>query len=383
MSEDPHQPLVPRSPAPSRDPLVRMGHKVARVALAAAWGAHHPWERFTRTPAADRAERGWYRSSDGWECPLYRIPARPGAAGTPVVLLHGALLARRAFHLHDDTSLAKALVAAGHEVWMPGHRGDAEATPPDHPTRVDFDEVLACDLPAAVERIRALSGARRMLWIGHGLGGQLLWAHLATGGRDTVAAGVALGAPLLFAPPASRARSAGQIARLRPEDWSLPLQAVARALSPTGTDRHLSDLARQLDGPARRRAMVHAVAELRTGFVRQADTWLRAGRLVDRHDRRDYLGALAGCRVPMLAIGSEDDPRCPPAAARAPVIELAPGAGAWHNLGPGWGHADLLLGTRAAAELHPRVLDWLSAHADACWQPAPHGPGPTPLDRAR
>lgn len=352
---------------------------VARVALAAAWGARHPLERFTERPAEDTAERGWYRSADGWECPLYRLRALPGRHATPVVLLHGAVLERRAFHLRERGSLASALLDAGFELWMPGHRGDRQSQPPEQPQHVDFDAVVHHDLPAVAERIRALSGVPRALWVGHGLGGQLLWAFLASGGADAVAAGVALGAPMLFAPPASRARMAGQIARLLPEHWTLPLQTVARVLSPSGLDHRGTSLARQLNGPARRGVMVHAVGDLRAGFVRQADTWLRAGRLVDRHDRRDYLSALAGCTVPMLAVGSEDDPSCPPAAARAPLVELASGAGRWHNLGSGWGHVDLVLGERAQHELHPVLCDWLDAHHRRCWSAADEPLAPAPL----
>lgn len=369
--------LLPRSG--SRESALEVRRTVARVALAAAWGARHPLERFTERPAEDLAERGWYRSADGWECPLYRLRALPGRHATPVVLLHGAVLERRAFHLREQGSLASALLEAGFELWMPGHRGDRQSQPPAQSGPVDFDAVVQLDLPAAAERIRALTGCPRALWVGHELGGQLLWAFLASGGADQVAAGATLGAPMLFAPPASRARMAGQIARLLPAHWSLPLQAVARALSPSGLDHHGAALARQLDGPARRGVMVHAVGDLRAGFVRQADTWLRAGRLVDRHDRRDYLSALSGCTVPMLAVGSEDDPRCPPAAARAPLVELAPGAGRWHNLGSGWGHVDLVLGERAQQELHPVLCDWLRTNHRRCWSAADEPLAPAPL----
>ncbi len=367
----PQLPAVPVPEPHGRDELARVGRKVARLALAAAWGARNPWEKFAQSAVPDATVRTWYTSLDGWECPIHRLPALPGRSGEPVVLLHGAMLAHRAFHLHEGSNIAGRLQRAGYDVWMPGHRGDSEAIAPAGHSRVDFDEVLASDLPAIMDRVRDVTGAPRALFIGHGMGGQLLWAWLTSGGQNHVAAGIALGAPALFAPPATSARLAGQVARLLPEHWALPVSSVARALTPTGADGRLEALGHQLDGPARRSAMLHASTDLRAGFVRQAAQWLRSGRLVDRGDRRDYLAALHGIDVPMVAVGSESDPTCPAPAARAPIVELAPGAGHWWNLGKGWSHADMLFGARAGDELHPRLCAWLETHRDRCWSARP------------
>ena len=341
---------------------------LANAVMLAAWHSRHPREAFAAQPQAS-LERLYYTAADGWESPLWRCPPPPGASGEPLVLAHGLGLGHTGFDLHTDGSLVKAAHAAGFDVYLLAHRGDQGALPPaDRPTGFDFDDIVAQDVPAALERICTHSGYDRVLWLGHAMGGQLLYAHLALTGaaEGRIAAAVSLCAPVRFVAPRSQARLAATLARLVPGEWRLPTRSLHRALAPLSGEQVWDDLGCDLDGPSARGMMLHGVEDVHAGLLRQLSRWLEVGSLCDRHDRLDYIAALQGCAVPALVLAAAGDRVCTPDAARPALDAFAAEARCWMTLDESWGHLDPLLGRRAPAELHPRLLAWLDQHRWRC-----------------
>lgn len=357
----------PPPPAPGRRPLVAA---VGQLALRAAWSASHPGEAFAPN-LPPPAERLYYAASDGWESPLYHLAPRPGGSGEPVLLAHGLGAGRRSFDL-DEHGLARALQAAGFAVYCLSHRGDEGSLAPVGAAGFDFDDIVQHDVPAAIDLVRARSGASRVLWVGHALGGQLLYAHLARCGDAALAGAITLCAPVRFSPPRSHARLAAHAARLLPTGWRVPTRRVQQALAPIGGERWADRLCPDADPSLRRGLLLHAGEDLPLGLARQAATWLLSGSLCDRDDRLDYVQALEGGRLPLLAVVGGDDPLCTAEAAQPAVEALAEGDAQLHDLGEGWGHLDVLIGRRAAGELFPRLAAWLGARRAACWTDAPH-----------
>lgn len=371
MADAPRQNGALTAPPPPieapRRPLVAA---VGQLALRAAWSARHPGEAFTPAPPPP-AERLYYTAADGWECPIDRLSARPGSSGEPVLLAHGLSTGRRGFDL-DDNSLARALQAAGYAVFCLSHRGDEGSLAPVGAPGFDFDDIVQHDIPAAIQRVRGLSGASRVLWVGHALGGQLLYAHLGRAGDDELAGAITLCAPVRFSPPRSHARLAAHAARLMPTGWRIPTRRVQQALSPLGGERWTDRLCPDAEPTQRRGLLLHAGEDLPLGLARQAATWLLSGSLCDRDDRVDYVQAIEGRRLPLLAVVAGDDPLCGAEAALPAVEALAEGDAALLELGEGWGHLDVLIGRRAATELFPRLAAWLGARRAGCWTEAPH-----------
>jgi len=373
MSADPLHPLVRlRTPTvPSRRaPLAR---RLARGALASAWALRNPREPLAPRPRPQLTEPRWVRAEDGWECPLRRLPPRLGAPGEPVILAGGLGQTLHTFDPEPDESLAARLHEAGFDVWWLGHRGSSGARPPEHPGPCDLDAIVDQDLPAVIERVKAVTGASRVLWVGHGLGGQLAYAHLASGGDD-IAGLVALGAPLLFPRVHTRARLAGRIAAALPSEWRLPLGAVADALAPGPGADLIQRLAPSCDPAHRRGLLLHGTAAVRLGLIRQTARWYELGHLSDRSGRLDYAAASCHVRCPMLLITAEHDPVCPPHA-------VSPLAGATDhrerrhlNLTGDWGHTDLLVGPRAPEEVHRPITSWLVSRRRLAWKGPSHGP---------
>lgn len=338
-----------------------------RVIQAAAWAARHPRERFAERPLP-RPDRLFYRSPDGWECPLHRYPAAPDADGSPVLLVHGHLTGPEGFELGEEHALVRRLHGAGHDVFLMTHRGDRGAVAPNRAPGFDFDDIAALDVPAAIERVREATGARRVLWVGHSLGGQLLVAHLARGGAGDIAGAALLCAPVRFDVPRTQARLARLTASLLPAAWRIPARAVHQALAPFADHaRPWQEATRETDGPRARGLMVHGTEDVSAGMARQVAAWLTAGSLCDRSDQVDYVAAMAGTSVPLWVLATDGDRLCPPRAAEPVVHAAAPGAATWTVLGSRWGHLDPLIGRDAPGQVHAPLARWLDAQRDRCW----------------
>ncbi|HCH65137.1 MAG TPA: hypothetical protein DFR83_20200, partial [Deltaproteobacteria bacterium] len=314
----------PLAPAAER-PRVRiarpLARRLARGALASAWALRHPREPLAKRSERTPTEARWVSTEDGWELPLRRIVPRPGARGEPVVLATELGPGDHTLDALPDQSLARLLHQAGYDVWWFHHRGTPRARPPARIEHCDMDAVASFDIPAALERIRAVSGAERVLWIGHGIGAQVAMIHLALGG-DRIAGLVSLTAAVCFPHSHTRARIAGRVAAWLPPEWRIPIGTVADVLAPGPGEHVIAPLTRSSDSLERRSLLLHGVEAVRMGLIRQGAMWFEQGHLSDRSGTVDYTVALRHQRTPMFVISASGDLLCPPEAV-APLVEGA------------------------------------------------------------
>ncbi len=304
--------------------------------------------------------RLYYTSDDGWRAPLFVIPARPGSTGEPVLLAHGLGGSALDFDL-GPTSLARCLSDSGYTVYLFEHRADRSALPPEHATAFTADDLATRDLDAAVQAIRVHSGFPRCLVVGHGFGSQLVLLWLALIGGDEIAGAVLMSGAVRFTEDASATRTWGQIAQLLPSSWVLPARRLQQLASPfvaSGADLGSPGT----DGALARAHLRHAAGDLHVGVLKQVGRWLSTGYLTDQTGRLNVVEALPRCAA--LVIEPDNDPACPRGSAEPAAIALD---AFFERLSGGWGHLDPLLGTRAPAEIHPRIRNFLEARRRACW----------------
>jgi pimeloyl-ACP methyl ester carboxylesterase len=305
--------------------------------------------------------RVYYTADDGWRAPLFHLPSAPGRSGEPVLLAHGLGGTHRDFSLEPGRCFAGTLAAAGHAVYLLEHRGDRSALPPENARPFTLDDVATADLGAALDAVRAHSGYDRVLCVGHGLGAQAFYLRLALEGDTGIAGLVTLCGAVRFSAGVSAARNAGLVAALLPAGWVLPGRRLSQLASPfvvTGDQLASPDTA----GPVARARLRYAAGDLHGGLVRQMARWVANGHLTDASGRLDVAAALRP--FPALVIAGDDDPTCPPMAALPAAEALAAPLVALQG---GWGHLDPLLGARAPAEVHPRVLTFLDGLRRRCW----------------
>jgi pimeloyl-ACP methyl ester carboxylesterase len=392
---------------------VNLGHPARIVAGYLMLGA----ELRRRVSEADELRFAW--SSDGWRLALHRyLPAARGARRHPVILCHGLASNRVTFDLDAEVSLARRLASLGYDVFSLELRAHGASAPARlaGPFRwgFSFDDYLTRDVPAAIGAVRSLTGAPRVHWIGHSMGGILLYAHLACGGAEHLASGVAVGSALDYSWSASAFHSTLRMRRLGALTPFLPIGAAMALMAPwTGLARPIVEasgqrrravieatLRRALRG-LRRQASRAAAAEKLPGFaLERFNLWPDnvAPRLVRRlHARafhsvstpvllqlasafepgglrscdlgRCYLDDLraAAIKTPVLAVAGDRDLQCPIEAATEPLLALAgrrklEAFGLGHGHSSHYGHFDLLIGRRARHEVWPAIESWLHEH---------------------
>ncbi len=146
-------------------------------------------------------------TNDGWRIALHRYAAQGARRRHAVICCHGLGANRVGFDVTPDVSLARHLAAQGYEVFALELRGHGAS---DRPSRGSgrsfgwaFDDYLFRDVPAAIAHVARLSGRDAVHWIGHSMGGLLLYAHLASGGSAAIRSGIAVGSSLDYSATAS------------------------------------------------------------------------------------------------------------------------------------------------------------------------------------
>ncbi len=241
----------------------------------------------------------------------------------------------------------------------------------DVPYSWGFDDHLELDVPALVRKVLTVSGASKLHWVGHSMGGILIQAHLAGCDDPPVVSATAVGSPVDFAAAKSKKLDAPfPLERLF--GWCtvfLPV-LVLRFLSPfaywIAAHTGLAFQARNVDPEVVRKFIALALQKVTpTRLWLELDRARRTGEL-GSGDAGRYPRRLPASRVPILYLaGSKDglipvDSICPALESRAHAgsrkcIVLGPGSGCIED----YGHGDLLVGKRVETEVFSQIDHWM------------------------
>lgn len=331
------------------------------------------------SPSRVTPTRHYADTRDGWRIALHHLPPRGGAHGTPVVLCHG--MGSNRFNLDGPgrASLARFLLRRGYDVWLLELRGAGASRRqlrlPPVSYRWTFEDYVQHDVPAALRLVRELSGARRVLWVGHSLGGMVAYATLMTPAGDAIAAAVTLASPGMTyvgrspIDPWVRLRP---LLRLAP--GRIPLRALAWSAAPWAgwierfgrvAVRDLAWHPDNFDVATVRYMMRHGVEDVPRSLIMEFARWYEARRMSDRYGLFSFTDHLERIRVPLFVIAGSRDRLTPPSDLEELVARLGSTdkrffvAGHAAGLRHEYSHIDLVLGSHAPDEIYPRVADWL------------------------
>lgn len=334
---------------------------------AASWAHYAFWKRRLALPPSNQ-EIVWADTHDGWRLALARRPAAAGAPrGTPVLLLHG--LAVNRFFMDfgaGANSLAAYLAGQGFECFSLDLRGHGSSRPgPGRDWTVD--DYVRSDLPAALAAIRRVTGASKVLLVGHSQGGLVALARAALE-PEAIAGVVAMGVPVSFAGVQPHRLMTEMVFAFGP--WN---RVLAIMLAPFAGLVHLgaaqkSINTRNVDRPLLQRMLASAVENISSGVARQFRLWIAEDSFRSLDGADDYRIGLSRSRQPALFVAGPADGLAPPFAVRA-GYELWGGPKQWFcadrasGLSADYGHGDLIFGRRAPQEIFPVIRDWLAARS--------------------
>lgn len=319
------------------------------------WRLHAP----SREDALVRAP-----TRDGWSLTIGHRRPRGAARRPPVLLVHGIAQNRQAFDFGVERySLAAHLAAAGFDCFaldLRGHGGSRRG-----PTsRWTLDTYLAEDLPAALDAIRAETGAEQVLYVGHSQGALLGMAACALY-PARIRALAALAGPAHFD---AQPRLAALVA-LRRLGLGRHLRLLSRAVAPFSGYWHpslveLSINMRNVERAVYRRLLFNAIEDLQPGVVDQFATCIESDTFRSADGEVDYRALFPGCRQPALFLTGEKDGIAPPASVEA-AFRAWGGPKRFQVAGRDYGHADVLLGKNAPEVVFPVVREFLEENSTA------------------
>lgn len=360
-------------------PLVLVLVAVTAAALALLYAA------FALRWRAPREPDGWLEvtANDGHPIALahFRARAVDARAREPVILCHGVSVNRSMVDLDDDTSLARDLAGRGFEVYALDLRGRGRSRRlglsglmPRH----TFDDYVTRDLPAAIAAVRGRHGAERVHWVGHSMGGLVLYALLGRDPSVAIRSLVTIASPLRVRAPWWLNLGMRVVGALRlPVCWG---HASFLAAPFVGWVHHppLRMLLNPANvrGPRLRLATATIVADISNGEVRHFFSMSNTGRFGSADGAHDYAAGLARVSTPCLVIAGADDRLATPEAVRA-GYDLLGGPREFRLFGRAsgdpvdFGHGDLLIGDHARAVVFPEVARWLEGYDVALAAAAP------------
>ena len=343
---------------------VLLGVGLADILLAKIFGRMYRDER--RPDAVHFAV-----TDDGWTLALSEYDPPAGVARRrPVLCCHGLSGNHHGFDLTARTSLARFLAAAGHPTFVLDLRGagwsDHGHVFGRHKLNWRLSDHYRHDAPAAIAKVLELTGADKLHWIGHSMGGMTAYAFLQTPLAAKISRLVILASPAVFEYMRPLLRWEFL---LRPLLRVIP-EAPIKTLSRSGAPLVESVEALQALGGNRFLPPGHAAlsaancqGQTPSSLLLDFARFVKAGRLVDDAGG-DLLAGMKNIAVPALFLVGARDLTANDGAVES-AYENWGAEKKWVMLGKKYGqqndydHMTLLLGGGVCEEVYPHIVDWL------------------------
>jgi len=330
-----------------------------------------------------------FTAGDGFDLKLHRFKSTAAFAHkTPVILVHGAGVRSNIFSPPNEDTLPRVLSRAGYDVWTLDWRGSIESVP----NPWTLDDAAVWDYPAAVAKVREISGADTVKAVIHCQGSTSFMMSAVAGLLPDVETVISNAVALhTLVPPLSRVKSAlatdtiGRVIDYVNPQWGLQVSgfwprmidfwvrathhecrnAVCKHSSftygsgfPTlWLHRNLSDETHEwLKGE---------FAHVPMTFFRQMKRCIAKGNLVStgKYDAlpQDFCAQAPRTEARFVFLGGQHN-ACFTSAGMARTFDWfdarAPGRHAFYELA-GYGHLDVFIGKNAHRDTFPLIVDEL------------------------
>ncbi|MBI2930727.1 MAG: alpha/beta fold hydrolase [Planctomycetes bacterium] len=330
------------------------------------------------------------QTEDGWRIAVQRYTRSEGPAyAQPVILSGGALTSHFIFDVDPQHSLAQELARAGFDVWTFDIRGTGDSQSPKVSDifgwTFSIDHFIKYDAPAVVQFVRQMTGALQVNWVGHGVGATMMFGYLERRDPAHVRNAVSIGGAGMVSDEDSLKSGLADflfqigtiLLPLIPPNMPLPMKWAMDKLMGEDPWRWMG-IATGLDSSAGRlfwnpeamnpnqvyQFLRKALPNTSTNVVKQYLRWARDRRCVG-NDGYDYTANLRQVTTPLCVLIGVSDQMVTPADSQFVYQRVSStdkvykvcGKATGHTVD--FGHVDMLVGTKARAEVYQHVLDFL------------------------
>ncbi len=328
-------------------------------------------------------------TEDGKQLRLTRY--RGGSRG-PVVLTHGLGVSSLIFSIDTiATNLVEYLFEAGYDCWLFDYRSSIDL--PHSGDLHTADDVARYDYPAAIDKVREMTGAPGVQVVAHCFGATTFTMAMLSGLQGVRSAVISQIGPHVFVPwfpqrllahlrvpwffGLLRLRAVDVTARERDPRWLRALDRVLYRLLPlsgrSSSDSATSNRITALYGPLYERdqlneatfleALPEMFGEANVAALAQLALIARRKRIVAADGRNAYLPQLRGLNIPVCFIHGALNRTFLPTSTRKTYRLLRRRFGASqysHHVIPEYGHIDCIYGKDAQRDVYPLIR----AHLD-------------------
>ena len=340
------------------------------------------------TPAGEN-EEVFAETPDGWMLALrhYKPDVRkPGSL--PIILCHGYGCNGTFWTLEKRCDFAAYLRSKGYDTWVPDLRGMGQSYHKPHAGKYvahhindepqdgvgdwTADDYAMIDVPTIIDAVRKRSGSPKVCWVGHSMGGMIMYAYLIRGERaqEQVQTFVAVASPIFMLQPADRMlqdmrNSVGllKIANIKGicEDYALMPTGIMPFDTLYYNRENVTELTIQ-------RMYAYCMEDLPYGVSVQLNRMVNTGDFWSADGKIDYCARLNEITIPMYFVSGKLDNMCPGGMAYNAYRRVGSKDKDYIHFARAnenkvdYGHCDLIWGLPAPGEVYPKILAWLDTH---------------------
>jgi len=348
-------------------------------------------------------------TDDNWEISIRRYRVKDGGdrkAKAAVILCHGFNFNNLFWDIDKEVSLPRYLAENGYDVWAPSLRGSglsskplisglreltkldvkniprAVAKAPSDITKVNWtiDDHIYEDAPAVIGYVKEKSGFDKVYWIGHSMGGIIMYAYLETVGQDDIAGFIPIGSMMVIPRPLSpHLKTIAEQEQLMTASLIINTRAAADIRNLTlGAVKHpMEDLLlrrENVNEDVLFKLFRECIDDTAPGVVKQFSRSIRNGGILSSASggrEYNYTEKLNLIRVPVFLMAGGADAfvtecslkDCYRAlSSRDKRMEIFSEENAYSA---DYGHSDVVIGKRSKEEVYPVILRWLDRRTAA------------------
>ena len=305
----------------------------------------------------------------------------------PVILCHGNALNNYFWHLESTNDFGRYLQKRGFDVWLVDLRGHGvsrlenpfagnylgDKVAARDPYDWSLEDYAMKDIDAIIREVLRRTQKRKVIWVGHSMGGMIMYLRLALVADERVAGFVAVSSPVVIPKPPSVMLH--EIATIPDKN----LESVIEKRMMAGILHNIAIFKTLLMTPMdilyyNRDHMpdetvicfyANAVENIPPRVNEQLMAMVRDGEVRSPDGETRYVKMLMNVTTPILCVGGKADELAPPQAIRFAYGNVSSEDKSFHIFGRAnkgmhdYGHCDIICGNSAEQEVYPYLTKWL------------------------